>query len=229
MDGNPSNTPRDSGAFFLRHALVPVPAAEQERYFLKTKVVSANELDTVRLGEFETVILSDVTDLSARILGDLSTYLKRGGGLMIFPGPHTNAAFYNKELLNHYHFLPAELGEPHGDADQQTGTGFTIQVTRYEHPLVSIWNDPAAGTLGSARFYRAFTLKPAPAIPRPKNVENVKDRDPAGDPQVVLKFADGNPMLAERPWGTGRVLLFASTGNTAWNDLPVRPAFLPLL
>ena len=36
-------------------------------------------------------------------------------------------------------------------------------------------------------------------------------------------------MLMERPWGAGRVLLFASTANTAWNDLPVRPAFLPLL
>ena len=111
------------------------------------------------------MILADVIDLPARTLEDLSTYLKRGGGLMVFPGPHSNVAFYNKELLNHYHFLPAALGDPHGDADQQTGTGFTIQTTRYEHPLVSIWNDPAAGTLGSARFYRAFTLQPDPAMP----------------------------------------------------------------
>ncbi len=227
VDGNPGNTPRESATFFLRNALVPVPAAEQERYFLKTKVVSANELDTVRLSEFETVIMADVIDLPARTLEELSTYLKRGGGLMIFPGPHSNAAFYNKELLNRYHFLPAALGDPHGEADAQNSTGFTVQVTRYEHPLVSIWNDPAAGTLGTARFYRAFKLEPAPPIPHPANVEAAKD--PAGDPQTVLRFADGSPMLMERPWGAGRVLLFASTANTAWNDLPVRPAFLPLL
>ena len=107
---------------FLRHALVPVPAAEQERYFLKTKVVSPNELDTVKLSDFETVILADVVDLPTRSLEDLSSYLKRGGGLIIFPGPHTNAAFYNQELLNKYHFLPAALGDAHGDADQGKAT-----------------------------------------------------------------------------------------------------------
>jgi len=33
----------------------------------------------------------------------------------------------------------------------------------------------------------------------------------------------------ERPWGLGRVILFSSTGDTAWNDLPVRPSFVPLV
>ena len=33
----------------------------------------------------------------------------------------------------------------------------------------------------------------------------------------------------ERPWGLGRVVLFSSTADTAWNDLPVRPSFVPLI
>jgi hypothetical protein len=33
----------------------------------------------------------------------------------------------------------------------------------------------------------------------------------------------------ERSYGLGRVIQFSSTANTAWNDLPVRPAFLPLM
>ena len=33
----------------------------------------------------------------------------------------------------------------------------------------------------------------------------------------------------ERPWGLGRVIQFSSTADTAWNDLPVRLAWVPLL
>ncbi len=33
----------------------------------------------------------------------------------------------------------------------------------------------------------------------------------------------------ERTWGLGRVVLFSTTADTAWNDLPVRPAFVPVM
>jgi hypothetical protein len=51
----------------------------------------------------------------------------------------------------------------------------------------------------------------------------------AGLAQIVLKYADGTPAVMERPWGLGRVVLFSSTADTAWNDLPVRLAWVPLL
>ena len=51
----------------------------------------------------------------------------------------------------------------------------------------------------------------------------------AGVPRVVLTYNDGTPAVMERPWGLGRVVLFSSTADTAWNDLPVRLAFVPLL
>ena len=46
---------------------------------------------------------------------------------------------------------------------------------------------------------------------------------------MVLKYADGSPAVMERPWGLGRVIQFSSTADTAWNDLPVRLAWVPLL
>jgi hypothetical protein len=44
-----------------------------------------------------------------------------------------------------------------------------------------------------------------------------------------LKFADGTPAVAQRTWGLGRVILFSSTADTEWNDLPVRLSFVPLV
>src|SRR6185503_11829283 len=51
----------------------------------------------------------------------------------------------------------------------------------------------------------------------------------AGEPQVVLKFNNGSPAMVEHDWGLGRVVMFASTADSAWNDMPVRPMFVPLM
>jgi hypothetical protein len=113
--------------------------------------------------------------------------------------------------------LPAAFGEPHGNAEQQEQY-FTLQAKDYGHPIVSIWRDPAAGNLATAHFYRAFTLLPA------------KKKFPdAGPPVVVLSYADGQPAVMERTWGFGRVVQFSSTANAAWNDLCIRPTFVPLV
>jgi hypothetical protein len=42
-------------------------------------------------------------------------------------------------------------------------------------------------------------------------------------------LADGTPLLLERAMGSGRVLLFTSSLGREWNDLPVQPAFVPLM
>jgi hypothetical protein len=44
-----------------------------------------------------------------------------------------------------------------------------------------------------------------------------------------MSLADGTPLLLERALGSGRVLLFTSSLGREWNDLPVQPAFVPLM
>lgn len=52
---------------------------------------------------------------------------------------------------------------------------------------------------------------------------------PGADDRVLMRLADGTPLLLERALGAGRVLLFTSTLDREWNDLPVQPAFVPLM
>jgi hypothetical protein len=209
VDGDPGREPRDSETFFLRHALVPVPATEAGNYFVKTRVATAAELVTTRWEDYDAVVLANVFDLPPASVTALEHYLARGGGLIVFPGDKINRAFYNEPLAR---FLPAQLDEPQGDAASQDRF-VKLQDKHYEHPIVNIWNDPAAGTLASAHFYRWFPLLPATNAAA----------------QTVLKFSDGAPAVMERTWGLGRVILFSSTADSAWNDLPVRPTFVPLV
>jgi hypothetical protein len=225
VDGKPSDEARASETYFLRNALVPVSPETAADYFVKANTVTAPELAQARLDDYDAVILANVSDCSEATLKSIQQYLRRGGGLMIFPGDKVDVTFYNEQLFNRLKFLPASLGTARGQADQEDKF-FTLQQKDYVHPVVAIWNDPASGTLGSAHFYRAFSLQPPPISTQ--RGEKGKTEE-AGEPQIILKYADGTPAVAERTWGLGKVILFSSTADTAWNDLPVRLAFVPLV
>jgi hypothetical protein len=46
---------------------------------------------------------------------------------------------------------------------------------------------------------------------------------------VLARFEDGNPALIEVTHGSGKILLFTSTFDSSWNDLPLTPIYLPLV
>jgi hypothetical protein len=147
----------------------------------------------------------------------LENFVRGGGGLMIFPGELTAPAFYNTMLGEGLGLLPATMGAAWGDATQDKQFRM-LQPGGYTNPIVSIWQDPASGTLASARFFKGLALEPLR-----------KQSEEAGDAAAVLSYADGTPAIVERTWGSGRVIEFSSTANTAWNDLPAHPAFVALM
>jgi hypothetical protein len=53
--------------------------------------------------------------------------------------------------------------------------------------------------------------------------------EPAAEDRVLVRLADSTPLLLERPLGAGRVLLFTSSLDREWNDLPVQPVFVPFM
>jgi hypothetical protein len=65
--------------------------------------------------------------------------------------------------------------------------------------------------LRAAKFYRSITV------------------EPATDDRVLLRLDDGTPLLLERQVGAGRVLVFTSSLDREWNDLPVQPVFVPFI
>jgi hypothetical protein len=207
--------PAENSTYYLANALAPVAPSDRESYLIKTKTISPGELDSTKLSDYEAVVLANVRAIPATSVEALAGYLKLGGGLILFPGDKTDADFYNGNFGKKLGMLPARLGTLRGNAG---GAYLKLQSGDYTHRIVSIWNDPGAGTLGTAHFYRAYELKPATGR-----------SDQAGEPQLVLKYADGTPAVIERTWGRGRVILFSSSADATWNDLPLHPAFVPLM
>jgi hypothetical protein len=227
VDGEPGDEPRDSETFFLRHALVPVPPSEAANYFVKVNRIVAAELAGARLDDFDAVVLANVPEMSDAVARNMEDYVQRGGGLIVFSGAGVNTKFYNEQLAGRHHLLPATFGPARGNAEQDAEY-FTLQDRDLDHSIVSLWNDPNSGNLSSIRFYRAHDLVPA-IYTKPKREGDATPVEFEGAPQTVVKFSHGAPAVIERTHGLGRVVMFASTADTAWNDLAVRPAFVPLL
>ena len=225
VDGDPGAEPRDSEVFYLRNALTPVPVELRDRFFIKTRTVTGAEFEKTALRDFDAVVLANVVDLSPLAAHVRLQRVRGGGGLLVFPGSRISVPFYNGLLLGERGLLPAAFGPVRGENFDETRAErpdkfFRFQSKDYAHRIVELWKDPASGSLSAAQFYRAFTLQPAKKSDVPGD---------AGLPAVVLSFADGEPAVMERPFGLGRVVQFSSTADGAWNDLPVRPIFLPLM
>jgi hypothetical protein len=97
-----------------------------------------------------------------------------------------------------------------GDVVDRTIEPSRLGALEYSHPVFELFRAPRSGEFSSARFYG---YRSAP--------------QPSG--QVLARFDDGAPALLERKVGAGRVLLWTSTLNLDWNDMAVKPVFLPFV
>ncbi|HEX4565961.1 MAG TPA: BatA and WFA domain-containing protein [Vicinamibacterales bacterium] len=146
------------------------------------------------------VILDDV-QVSDDLAARLSRFATEGGGLFIALGP--NATWPT-------HAASAAPAIPADTVDRTTGTPLRLGGLEYSHPVFELFRAPRSGDFSAARFYeyRAVT-------------------QPVG--QVLARFDDGAPALLERKVGAGRVLMWTSSLDMDWGDMPVKPVFLPFV
>jgi hypothetical protein len=219
VEGTTNPDPASRDGFFLSHALVPVSPDQAAQYYVKTTTSGPDELENSTINQYQLIFLSNVAQLTPRSAQNLRDFVNQGGALIVFPGATTDVGFYNADT-NFSGLLPARLGAAQGPPSDKKFLGW--QSKEYEHPLVTLWNNPDSGTLGNVRVTKYFplTLKQAPV---PAGTQGTPS------PQVVVKYADGEPAVAEQTVGKGKVVLFSSSATTDWTTLPIHPAFVPLL
>ena len=150
----------------------------------------------------EVVVLSDVHFPGGSSGAALERMVEAGGGLVIATGGSGGWA------RDRDSWLGARVGAP---VDRSDRGGGRIGWVDFDHPVFQVFKGPRSGDFTGTRFfrYRSLTLQ-----------------DSA---DVLARFDDGSPALVERRVGEGRVLLWASTLDSFWNDLSVQPIFLPFV
>jgi hypothetical protein len=152
-----------------------------------------------------SLILLNDSDLPGGELGRrLVEYVQNGGGLLVALGDRSaprDRPAYASELL------PATADAP---IDRSADRGGTLGYIDRSHPIFELFSAPRSGDFSTPRFFRYRSITPAP-----------------GDEQLA-RFDDGHVALLERRVGRGRVLVWASSFDGIWNDLPLQPVFLPV-
>ena len=209
QDMHPASDPAKSDSFYLLNAMAPGGAQES----LTAKLRENAGLGGVSLRDYDVIILTGLGSLSDGDRRALTEYVKAGGGLLLFPGSGTEGGRVNADLGG-MNLLPARLGSHKTLSDENAATLNPGSVT---NPVLTLFKDTGSLNVASARFMQYFSLDP------------VADATDPNATQVMMRFSNGDPAFVERRVGLGRVILAASSAGTAWNQLPLKPSYVPLV
>ena len=187
--------------YYFRSAL----AAEADSPFV-IDARTPGEAAGVRLRDYATVILSNVSSLPPELASGIRDFVKEGRGLLATLGSRFPAPALEAEWKDLWPGKAVEKRLLTPDRERMVLLG---QFEK-DHPLFREFQEAsAAESLRLAKTYAYLRIE-------------------AQGP-VLMRFSNGDPALVERNYGQGRALLFASAFDNVWSDFPLHPAFIPLL
>ena len=172
------------------------------------------------LSGIDVVVLADVPDVPPDLAGAILRFVRGGGGLIVFLGDAVQPATLNARFRSaEVDLLPGDIleeveagvGEPERVAGTQAPLGRAIDPGPGDHPLGRAIRALKPEILDEARVRRWFRFRLA-----------------EGARAVLRLTGGGDVLLAERTVGRGKVLVFATSVDASWNDLPANPVY-PIL
>ncbi len=203
VNGEPH--PRDVNQdelFFVERAVNLPELAKYELIQTTPQKLSGHEFS-----DYQVILFANVKEIARETIGRIIYYVRGGGGVLIALGDQTIPTIFNQLFRE---LSPAALNHLAFESIQRERSVILAEVD-YQHPIFRKFSDSGQGDPGSAQVYQYFQA------------------EPISSESVLARFDDGSPALLERTIGSGKVILFTSSFDTEWTNLPVKPIFLPLL
>lgn len=224
VDGDPQRALVASETFFLSRALNP--SGDLANSVLLPEVILAGALGQVNPEGYQVVVLANVPHMTPGLAKRLVAFVEGGGGLLLALGDRVITQEYNAFLqrvptlvpnvpLPDYHglrpLLPGILGDRRRvPLDRNVG----VEEIDTSHPALAAFSDKRLlDSLRSARISSYFELV----------TPNINSEG------VLMRLGNGLPLLAERRVGKGRVLVLTTSADSAWNNLPLKTGYVPLV
>ncbi|MCZ6815319.1 MAG: BatA domain-containing protein [Planctomycetota bacterium] len=249
VDGEPSNDRYLDEVFLLKTALRPAGRVASGN---EVSVVDESELEGMELSGYHCVILANAFRPSKAARRGLETFVRDGGGLIVFAGDQIDPDVYNEELYDAGRgLLPAGLvqvvqaaasAEPVTFADWDAG-----------RPMLRAFVDDLATVLRQVRIYGFIEIdestlnaaSPAsqPAIHAETSLANRDegetkslgteegDHPRRGVATVLARFNDArrSAAIVQRSFGNGSVLFIATSADQEWNDWAGNFSYVPMM
>lgn len=226
VNGDPGNGPMTGETDFLSLALQPLRSANTGiEDLVEARVIQPRELNTDAMKTMRVVVLANVPKLEDWQVKDLETYVKNGGGLLILPGNRVQTDWYNRTLVPRG-LLPLPFATLR-DSVRTDSQPAQILAQRFDHPALDFFNDPRNGSLAevAAQTWYVFGAPGADPTSAPQPTAG----NPPGQIRIPAKLDSGDALFVETATGQGLVMASAIPGDADWSNLPLRPAFVPLM
>ncbi|MEM6706666.1 MAG: BatA domain-containing protein [Acidobacteriota bacterium] len=170
--------------------------------------VRASGLSEELVSRHSVVVLQDsIGDLDDPSWDWIRSHVERGGGLLAVAGRSFSGLPQQLSSLG----LPNVAAANRGERSRRR-----IAQLDYGHPALAPFERPRSGDFTGATFFLRHSVE-------------------AGNARVLARFDDGSPALVQAADDEaaadrrGRVMLWATSLDTSWNDLALQPVFLPFL
>ena len=202
VDGSPG----DAGRLVVAALMARADGASGEDHVVRA--VPWLSLPTENLDDVDVLVFADVPEITGEQAKQLERFVRKGNGLIWFPGDNTKAAAWNERAASaDTPLLPATIRGKVETSDS-FGAGKPLDAEMSDHPVCLPLRSLPEDLLGETRFLRMLDVEPSPnSFP------------------VLRLAAGGGPVLLEHALGRGQVFMFTTTAETAWNNMALTPVF----
>jgi hypothetical protein len=218
----------DTLAFFLQTQGAPsvsllgsesgASPLDDELYYLtraletgaRPMAIGVEDLPALPAGRGTVLVLANVP-CTAAIAEEVTRLVHGGAGVLMSAGDLVQRESCNEHLGA---LLPAHLGSVKSReavAFEQAPIG--LAMPDVDQDLWGPFRHGGLPTFGRVRFDRVMEVEP----------------HLASRARVLLRYTDGRAAVLERQVGEGTLLLFTSTLDDDWTDLPIRAIYLPMI
>jgi hypothetical protein len=206
VDGDPSDQPFESETDFLQVAFTIGDIPWRVYAFNDSEWLSATP-ETADL-----LVIANVGHLTAERVAWLEDRVRRGMGLIIFPGEQVDVAEWDRLLYRSGEgLLPCSMG------DNQAVTLKGVLIESVENSPLLALQAISPDALAEVQVSNFLELKIS-EVERP-------------DTRVLARWNhdQASPAIVHRKFGNGQVVLMTTSADRAWSDWPVDPTWLLMI
>jgi len=197
---------------FYYSVAVSSPSTRAGQTGIRVKCVTPLDLEAEILGDYSVLVLGNMRKLPDEAWRRIDRFVRGGGGLLVVLGDRIQADHYNDVAARVAGLLPFRLEE--AKTAPETTEPWGVRIDEPRHLALTDLVDADRGGLGVAQVRAFWKIRPSSG-PQP--------------PRIPMSLSNGDPLLIQSDVGQGRVLAWLTSANMAWNNLPAKPDYVPLM
>jgi len=194
------DTGKPKQSLYLRQAYTSSPDLPFE-----LTVVPVSSVTPEEFAKYEVAIINDVPRLPDKAREKLDDLRKSGQGQLVILGENAETGWWND-----YAKLPVKVEQRIFVAKDRGKPSVSLTTYDRNHSIFKPFEKSTRVVLNSAQFFAYMNVEAKPGA------------------VVLAKYEDGSPVIVESSKEDHGMLVFNSTVDSKWNDLPYKPSFLPL-